>query len=357
MLRCYCFDQRCIQQFPVPDRPDNLVFPIALARSVGQGGANLRDDTRTVQQALNRVQPEQGGPTPRLRIDGIVGPKTLGAISRFQSQQLGFADARVDPDGPTLARLNQLFSQGSARGSLAFAIRPIPIPVPPPKLPFFFSVTDDNMKRVYLDHVPVAHSCAFAAVTLLQTPSSDRASTLLNKYFRLSENPAAAHDLELIKRTFRKIENLLARNMALVEMTFIPMPGFYTLAQLAKTRVLAVAQPNGAALKGKKTRVKMQDGSVFMVEDDKVWIQVIYFFATDDLKVGTLIHELAHYVGAPDGLPDSIDDPPGQRSSRADIDKLSPRPRPRIAECYALFAFEANFGRAPINMLLDLDVF
>jgi len=131
-FRCYCFDQRCLQQFPAPDRPDDLVFPISLVKSVGQGGANLPDDTRTVQQALNRVQPEQGGPTPSLAVDGIVGPKTTGAIARFQSQGLGFADARVDPDGPTLARLNQLFGKGPAAASL---VRPAaPIGAPPANL-------------------------------------------------------------------------------------------------------------------------------------------------------------------------------------------------------------------------------
>ena len=93
---------------------------------------------------------------------------------------------------------------------------------------------------------------------------------------------------------------------------------------------------------------------MFFVEDDKIWMQVIYFFGTDDLKIDTLIHELAHYVGAADGTPDFIDDPPGDRSNRAEIEELPPARRPRIAECYSLFAFEAHFGREPINMLLDL---
>jgi hypothetical protein len=87
------------------------------------------------------------------------------------------------------------------------------------------------------------------------------------------------------------------------------------------------------------------------------WRQVICFFATEDLQVGALIHEVAHHVGASHGQPGSINDPPGDSSRRDVIDKLSPRQRPRIAECYSLFAFEAHFGREPFNALLDLDPF
>jgi hypothetical protein len=353
-FRCYCADQRCLQQIPTPDRPDDLVFPISLSKSVGQGGENLLDDTRTVQRALNRVKPEQGGPTPLLGIDGIFGPKTRAAICRFQSQQVGFADARLDPGGPTLAKLNQLLGKRSEAGlSQISSITPSRGRVA--NAPGSFSVTDENMKTVYLEFVPAAHSCVVAAVTLLQTPSSDRARSLLNKYFRLDQNTAAMHDLALIKQTFEKIQRLLARNAVLAEKTFIPMPGVFTLAQLARTGVLAMTQPNGAALKGKTSKVRMMDGSVFFVEDDKIWIQVTYFFCTDDLKIGTLVHELAHYVGAPEGRPDMIDDPPGRSSNRAAIDQLTPAQRPRIAEVYALFAFEARFLREPLNMLLDLN--
>ncbi|MBR0694724.1 peptidoglycan-binding protein [Bradyrhizobium lablabi] len=354
-FRCYCVDRRCVDQFPVPDRPDNLVFPLSLEKSVGQGAANLPDDTRKVQQALNRIQAEQGGPTPSLSVDGIVGPKTRAAISRFQSQQLGFSDARVDPGGKTLAKLNQLIGGGQATQPTARSFAPTRAPLANP--PDSFSVTDDNMKRVYLEFMPAAHSCAFAAVRLLQTPSSDKARSLLNKYFKLSGNPAATRDLDLIKRTFGKVQRLLARNAALVEKTFIPMPGVFKLADLATSGVLAVTKQNGAAFKGQKARVTMRDKSVFFVEKDKIWIQVTYFFGTTDLQIGTLVHEIAHYVGDSEGAPDAIDDPPGQRSRREDIDKLSPAQRPRIAECYSLFAFEAHFGRELSGGLLDLNPF
>lgn len=70
-----------------------------LGGSVGQGGKNDRNDVELVQQQLadNGVDP---GP-----IDGLVGPKTIAAIRKFQSGFLRNPDGRVDPDGRTFREL------------------------------------------------------------------------------------------------------------------------------------------------------------------------------------------------------------------------------------------------------------
>ena len=77
----------------------------SIRAAVGQGGRNDRDDVRTVQTLLNDVAPSSGGPTPKLAVDGLIGPKTISAISKFQQQRLGFADGRVDPGGRTIGEL------------------------------------------------------------------------------------------------------------------------------------------------------------------------------------------------------------------------------------------------------------
>jgi hypothetical protein len=82
----------------------------SLGSSVGRlGGRNAPGDVVTVQLLLNKVPPAQGGPTPLLDVDGLNGPKTVNAIQRFQLKQFGWrgADGRVDPDGQTLAKLNE----------------------------------------------------------------------------------------------------------------------------------------------------------------------------------------------------------------------------------------------------------
>lgn len=70
------------------------------------GGANLFHDTATIQYLLNCVPASKGGPLEELDIDGIIGPKSLAAIRRFQQSAISKADGRVDPGGPTLEALN-----------------------------------------------------------------------------------------------------------------------------------------------------------------------------------------------------------------------------------------------------------
>jgi len=80
----------------------------ALWKPVGSGGANRADDTLAVQVALNAVPVPLGGPEVPLKPDGKVGPKTIGAIRRFQQYWTKVIDGRVDPGGPTVEALNNL---------------------------------------------------------------------------------------------------------------------------------------------------------------------------------------------------------------------------------------------------------
>lgn len=76
--------------------------------SVGRAGRNFpADDVLTIQYLLNCVPANRGGPQVELVMDGAIGPKTIGAIERFQTRNLGFADGRVDPGGKTLGALQQ----------------------------------------------------------------------------------------------------------------------------------------------------------------------------------------------------------------------------------------------------------
>lgn len=90
----------------------------------GQKARNLYNDVVTIQQLLNDITPANGGANPPLKVDGKCGPKTKGAIQKFQLQHFGWklADARVDPGGATLAKMNALASV-SEYTSVAFRIR------------------------------------------------------------------------------------------------------------------------------------------------------------------------------------------------------------------------------------------
>jgi hypothetical protein len=84
----------------------------SISQPVGDGAKakNLYDDVVTIQKLLNQITPPDGGPNPPLKVDGICGHKTKSAIQNFQLLHFGWklADGRVDPGGPTLARMNEL---------------------------------------------------------------------------------------------------------------------------------------------------------------------------------------------------------------------------------------------------------
>lgn len=78
-----------------------------LSASVGRRGVNREPDVRRVQQLLNNVVPESGGPRTPLVVDGKAGHNTTDAIQQFQLHHFGWsiADGRVDPDGNTFQKL------------------------------------------------------------------------------------------------------------------------------------------------------------------------------------------------------------------------------------------------------------
>jgi hypothetical protein len=95
-----------------------------ITRPVGAGGANKPADVTEIQQLLNKVPAVQGGAAPPFLVFGTCDSATLAAILKFQKKQVpAFADGRVDPGGPTLARLNVLAGSsgpgpGASTGSL-----------------------------------------------------------------------------------------------------------------------------------------------------------------------------------------------------------------------------------------------
>ncbi|MFJ1610035.1 peptidoglycan-binding protein [Streptomyces sp. NPDC088253] len=85
-----------------------------LSETVGEGGVNDLDDVFTVQMLLNQVDSAAGGPSPLLDVDGLVGPKTIGAIRWFQNVQLGFQDGLVEPGKVTFNQLKGFFRSPDA---------------------------------------------------------------------------------------------------------------------------------------------------------------------------------------------------------------------------------------------------
>jgi hypothetical protein len=130
---------------------DNPNKTIAISASVGSGGANKSGDVKTIQRALNRVAPEQGGAVPPLDVDGFFGPKTGGAIRQFQKVQFpGWTpDGRIDPGQKTIKRLNELLTSASKQAfadpTADFAAG---LETDPSQIEQAFTLASDALRRV-----------------------------------------------------------------------------------------------------------------------------------------------------------------------------------------------------------------
>jgi hypothetical protein len=100
-----------------------------IASAVGRGGLNRAADQQTIRDLLNRVLPQDGGPEGVITepiIEHRIGPQLQAAIIKFQNKNVApvFRDGRVDPNGPTLRKLNEL-------ARTIFPVDPGEIVVPP----------------------------------------------------------------------------------------------------------------------------------------------------------------------------------------------------------------------------------
>ncbi len=89
---------------------------VVIQDKVGRMCRNQFPDVATIQDALNRVPPDQGGTPPhkKLPTNGNCGNQTIEAIQLFQLKQFGWpgADGKIFPGGETILRLNLLLSNG-----------------------------------------------------------------------------------------------------------------------------------------------------------------------------------------------------------------------------------------------------
>ncbi|WP_328876144.1 hypothetical protein OHT76_42045 [Streptomyces sp. NBC_00287] len=76
-----------------------------ISQSVGRNGANLRREAQYVQALLNVFRAERG--QTLLDLDGLVGPKTIGAIEEYQTVVTGIVDGRVDPGAQAITALEE----------------------------------------------------------------------------------------------------------------------------------------------------------------------------------------------------------------------------------------------------------
>lgn len=113
-MRALVFNASCLctkQSLGSTPTPSKLTISAPVGATTALRVRNLAGDTRKVQEALNRFLPRDGGPEPKLKIDGICGPLTKATILSLQNKYnltpkaSDTPDGIVDLEGPTIDRL------------------------------------------------------------------------------------------------------------------------------------------------------------------------------------------------------------------------------------------------------------
>ncbi len=274
---------------------------IVITASVGQSGANKADDVFDIQYGLDQVPPIDGGPEPPLKIDGLCGPKTIGAIRNFQMKHFGWqgADGRIDPGRRTLQKLNEKRQRWIS-------------PHLPPSL-----ATDGWLLADLLRHVPHTRACVQAAIQTVQSAKGRGPGTyLVEKHYRVGGNIAGLNRIEQVYSLMLKI---------------LDRPDHYctldTTDEGEGISTVAFARLGGFFLVDSAGKIKFRRGA---------WVAS----GIQDFAAFVFIHEMRHFV---EGSSDIGHHGKGWVTDDG-MKKLRPDQTVFNCDTYAGFALEARNG-------------
>ena len=292
--------------------------PISISQPVGQGplARNQSDDVRTIQDALNQVTVKgvAGGPIPLLAVDGICGPKTNAAISRFQQLQLNIFDGVIEPNKKTIIKLNEIVDP----------------------------VSDEELRAKVSAALPIVGQAIAAALANLQAIiTSGPAPT----------GPAATAADRLSRHFLLDTLSPSKQSEARVDL-------FGTFTRFSAVMVNPIAINIDAVdefdLDKKNPKIALTRGKGFFEEGqidddtnkrlDRIHLGLGFFAPTVTPEFGAFIilHELSHFVGRSDGR-FIVDNGRGWFDDQF-IKPLSADSRLANADSYATFAHECRVG-------------
>ncbi len=302
---------------------------VTISAAVGRGGANLSPDVASIQKALNRINPDFGGPTVPLVPDGICGPKTLEAIQKFQLHHFGWkgADGRVDRDGPTLARMNEILSHP----------QPTPPKIYPPDAPAVNDALDQTL-RIHVNEVRQwVHEARYELMALepfIDSLNDDSEPyKRINNIFAIGQSPNKRKTLKKILHVYEDMERAFIRHETSNNKVFELYRGKATGASQTGA-IIAFTTAAGFFMNGVET-----DSFEFgPTRNDKVYLMptgmVMWMNLDQVFYKSVLIHELAHFVGGFHSVGTIGDwDPEGTLLVRL-----------RAANCYQYYARAVHFG-------------
>ena len=288
---------------------------------------NIPDDVRTVQRLLNRFPTIEGGPIPKLVVDGIIGPLTDKAIGHFQakwkivSKYSKQPDHIVDPGGKTIDRLK--------KG-----------PTGKTGMPSEFM---KNIPRV-IEVITASRAALSLAKSHLIRGSSSGPIPSVGEFSKAA--------LARVERHFRvqKMGDPIRRVEA-VERVFLEM--LVAIGHVPQGVILAMDEPPEIAegafmftftggyhlLTSKEDFKGLARSSIYLCPKAKTLDR--------DAFVYSMIHELAHFVGPKEN---GITDFAYFHKNQKNYFNLSPPLTLRNADCFSQFAYDA-IGKANFNIV------
>jgi hypothetical protein len=310
-----------------PFRYEGGLSARSITRSVGQFGVNLKDDVLKIQKLLNMIAPQDGGPIPAtpeglgLKEDGLCGPKTIGAIRNFQLRQGTGSDGRVDPNGGTLKRMNEVpkMKLQSRNASILAKVAMA--------MPSLIATADKAQKG------------ADQAMGYLRSGGSSglgfgkRAYELADLYFGFGSQPASKTltELDFIRTTYSRARSVLMRRQD--NMTGGSPLGIsiFTIDPLGEP---FIAYSPTQAGDDQQPMKEIHSGLIYLCERADT--------IPADLLTHVLFHEIIHFVDD-ETQGRNIDDGAKYRDKAI---KASHDLKIRNADNYALFGTHLNIGRA-----------
>jgi hypothetical protein len=321
-----------------------------ISRTVGKDAPNIPGDVRTVQSLLNDVPDKEGGPDPKLAVDGLCWGKTLAAIRKFQSTFMKWPDERVDPGGRTLTQLNARRGASGPLYSAAKSARPGgALPPNPYLVPLIITLVPQirTWIREALFELDRAAPYLHGSPGGIFADEQSKRLRRLELHFRILASPNRGHDFLFIREHFNRMEHALrVRTQDELMAIFLPN-AIPTLDRL----YLAYTYHGGyRELLRPGSGPKDPDIGVTM---DRIYLCPPMWTKRDYQQIRIVIHELAHFVSNP-GM--GIADYGYGWTDHQRIKSLGPYHRVRTAECYGNFALDCHYGLGERVAAADLSL-
>lgn len=282
---------------PITDNP--------IKAAVGLGGQNIPADVNTVQQLLNALSPLEGGPLQILAEDGLFGPLTQAAIGRYQNHVLGWADGRIDPNGPTIKSLT---AHLVAAPSVPYGKLGIPVSGSPGagaantgKAP-----STDGAADIALAHsLTVGMEPRLHTLRFRLTRTNTKMLAWMDKHFANKNQKMNHSDAGHVQTILGGIHHYIARVNAFGKLPvanvilYDPSPPGNTIAHTVR---------GGDKLSTEQVQLYHDNGKIIKSPGQSIWLTSRFNSLPIDEKRWVMLHEFAHFVGPRDGSFGTIDD-------------------------------------------------